>query len=279
MYNNFYSELYHYGIPGMQKGRRRFTNADGTLNAAGKERYRDGKVGAGYTQARAAANKQRNEQQNRQLNSMNSQAALRSGENTFTNSNKNRLNAIRSMNTMRSMNSQAALRMGPVSSSYAKDDKRTVANPIRARRSLAAKAGAESAARRQAEISRSKVANNLRSQLNSMNSQARTASPKEKHRVDSRRTNLSNQLNSMNKQANIQRQKAVEAGRRGESEGITKQKRKNAEARRIKIQKDKQQHAEERERLNREQFRRDIDNTIRAQNEINLEKKRRSRRR
>ena len=71
MYNNFYDELYHYGIPGMQKGRRRFTNADGTLNAAGKERYRDGKVGSGYTQARAAANKQRN--------SMNSQAALRSG--------------------------------------------------------------------------------------------------------------------------------------------------------------------------------------------------------
>ena len=265
MYNNFYSELYHYGIPGMQKGRRRFTNPDGTLNAEGKARYRDGQVGSGYTQARAAANKQRN--------SMNSQAALRSGGNTFTNSHKNRLN------TMRSMNSQAALRMAPASSSYVKDDKRTVANPIRARRSLAAKVGSESAARRQAEISRSKVANNLRSQLNSMNSQARTASPKERHRVDSRRTNLSNQLNSMNKQANIQRQKAVEAGRRGESEGIAKQKRKNAEARSIKIQKDKQQHAEERERLRREQFRRDIDNTIRAQNEINVEKKRRSRRR
>ena len=276
MYNNFYSELYHYGTElyhwrpkGSKNGVRRWTNPDGTLNAAGKERYANmygnGKVGSGYTQARAAANKQRN--------SMNSQVALRSAPSTFANSHKNRIN------TMRSMNSQAALRMAPVSSSYVTDHKRTAANPIKARRSLAVKAGEESAARRQAEISRSKVANNLRSQLNSMNSQSRTASPKERHRVDSRKTNLSNQLKSMNKQANIQRQKAVEAGRRGESEGIAKQKRKNAEARRIKIQKDKQQHAEERERLNREQFRRDIDNTIRAQNEINLEKKRRSRRR
>lgn len=117
MYNNYYSELYHYGIPGMQKGRRRWTNPDGTLNAAGKQRYGEGKVGSGYTQARAAANKQRN--------SMSSQAALRSGGNTFTNSHKNRLN------TAKSMNSQAALRMAPVSSSYAKDDKRTRANMTR----------------------------------------------------------------------------------------------------------------------------------------------------
>lgn len=34
----------HYGIPGMKRGKRRWTNADGTLNEAGKLRYRDGPV-------------------------------------------------------------------------------------------------------------------------------------------------------------------------------------------------------------------------------------------
>lgn len=31
--------LVHYGIKGMQRGKRRWTNADGSLNEAGKERY------------------------------------------------------------------------------------------------------------------------------------------------------------------------------------------------------------------------------------------------
>lgn len=37
------SYLSHYGIPGMKWGVRRFQNADGTLTAAGKERYKNGK--------------------------------------------------------------------------------------------------------------------------------------------------------------------------------------------------------------------------------------------
>ena len=41
MYNNGYSELYHYGIPGMKKGVRRFQNEDGTYTEAGKRRYFD----------------------------------------------------------------------------------------------------------------------------------------------------------------------------------------------------------------------------------------------
>lgn len=41
MYNNGYSELYHYGIPGMRKGVRRFQNEDGTYTEAGKRRYFD----------------------------------------------------------------------------------------------------------------------------------------------------------------------------------------------------------------------------------------------
>lgn len=34
------TELYHYGIPGQKWGVRRWTNPDGTLNEAGKKRYR-----------------------------------------------------------------------------------------------------------------------------------------------------------------------------------------------------------------------------------------------
>lgn len=33
--------IIHYGIPGMKRGVRRWTNRDGTLNEAGKRRYRD----------------------------------------------------------------------------------------------------------------------------------------------------------------------------------------------------------------------------------------------
>ena len=38
-------ELYHYGVPGMRRGVRRYTNADGSLNAAGRMRYMVGKYG------------------------------------------------------------------------------------------------------------------------------------------------------------------------------------------------------------------------------------------
>ena len=164
MYNNLYSELYHYGVPGMKKGQRKWTNEDGTLNEAGKARYAkmygNGKVGSGYTQARAAANKQRN--------SMNSQAALRSGGSTFTNSHKNRLN------TAKSMNSQAALRMGPVSTGYAKDDKRTRANMTR----------------------------------RSMASQYELGSAKDRKRIENRIQNREAQERSMYSQANAQLDKA-----------------------------------------------------------------------
>lgn len=39
---NYYDYIAHYGVPGMKKGKRRWTNPDGTLNEAGKRRYRDG---------------------------------------------------------------------------------------------------------------------------------------------------------------------------------------------------------------------------------------------
>ena len=37
----YYDYIAHYGVPGMKKGLRRWTNADGTLNEAGKARYRN----------------------------------------------------------------------------------------------------------------------------------------------------------------------------------------------------------------------------------------------
>ena len=46
--------LAHYGIMGMKWGVRRYQNADGSLTAAGKERYgSDGKVGGGSVSAKA----------------------------------------------------------------------------------------------------------------------------------------------------------------------------------------------------------------------------------
>lgn len=42
---NYYNYIAHYGVPGMKKGKRRWTNADGTLNEAGKKRYASGQVG------------------------------------------------------------------------------------------------------------------------------------------------------------------------------------------------------------------------------------------
>lgn len=188
MYNDFYSELYHYGVVGMRKGQRRWTNPDGTLNAAGKSRYAEGKVGSGYTSARAAANKQRN--------SMNSQAALRSGSvgSSYTNA---RANRNRQMN---SMNSQAALRMAPASTSFARDDKRTIANsnPARKRRIAAANAGAASASYRQAQTNAAKSRNeyikSTERQKASMNSQTSTASARDRKRITNEQH--SNRFNS-----------------------------------------------------------------------------------
>lgn len=42
---NYYDYIVHYGVPGMKKGKRRWTNQDGTLNEAGKRRYASGQVG------------------------------------------------------------------------------------------------------------------------------------------------------------------------------------------------------------------------------------------
>lgn len=42
---NYYDYIAHYGVRGMKKGKRRWTNADGTLNAAGKARYGIGVTG------------------------------------------------------------------------------------------------------------------------------------------------------------------------------------------------------------------------------------------
>lgn len=41
---NYYDYIAHYGVQGMKKGKRRWTNADGTLNEAGKRRYGTGHV-------------------------------------------------------------------------------------------------------------------------------------------------------------------------------------------------------------------------------------------
>ena len=39
MYNNQYTELYHFGIKGQKWGVRRYQNADGSLTEAGKKKY------------------------------------------------------------------------------------------------------------------------------------------------------------------------------------------------------------------------------------------------
>lgn len=40
--------LVHYGVKGQRRGVRRWTNADGSLNAAGKDRYYEDSNGNGY---------------------------------------------------------------------------------------------------------------------------------------------------------------------------------------------------------------------------------------
>lgn len=41
-------ELYHYGVPGMRWGVRRYQNDDGTLTDKGRERYRDNEANGKY---------------------------------------------------------------------------------------------------------------------------------------------------------------------------------------------------------------------------------------
>lgn len=108
MYNDFYSELYHYGIPGMQKGRRRWTNPDGTLTEAGKARYASDRRQQG---ARNLRNYESNIREATRRSSGPSSTYIRE----HSTSGKNR------RAQMNSMNSQAALRMGPAASSYVTD--------------------------------------------------------------------------------------------------------------------------------------------------------------
>lgn len=71
MYSNNYSELYHYGVPGMKRGQRRWTNPDGTLNAAGKERYKNEGASSNYNQMKTQ----------RRLAEINRQKILKSRQN------------------------------------------------------------------------------------------------------------------------------------------------------------------------------------------------------
>lgn len=132
MYNNFYDELYHYGIPGMRKGYRRYTNPDGTLNDAGKRRYADDRASKNFDrrssaynesgrqrsgeQWKAGRNALRNEQQQLATARMRAAGAPSSSYITDRGEARKRKNA-----TMKSMQSQAALRMGPAASSYAQE--------------------------------------------------------------------------------------------------------------------------------------------------------------
>lgn len=53
------SYIVHYGVKGMQKGKRRWTNADGSLNEAGKARYQNHLLGktVGVKEAKYLYNK------------------------------------------------------------------------------------------------------------------------------------------------------------------------------------------------------------------------------